>query len=77
MPKPGIVSTRADFLGGASAAGLIQWVIRFCQLPETLPVFCAWVRSLWPECPYTDEQIVDELVKVHNLWTASIIASQE
>ena len=63
----GVVTTRADLDGGASAGGILQWALRFCQAPETFPVFLSWVRSIWPDCPYSDREIAEDLRNAHNL----------
>jgi len=62
-----VVSTAADFDGGSSPAGILQWVIRFCQTPESLPVFLAWVRSISPDLPFTDAEIAEDLATAHDL----------
>ena len=60
-------STAADLIEGSATPGAItQWALRFCQEPETLPVFIAWCRSIWPEMPYSDGEISEDLTRAHN-----------
>ena len=77
MPeRPGIVTTAEDFADGESNAAIVQWTLRFCQQPETLPVFCAWVRQIWPACPYSDQEVLDNMAAIHDIFTAVILGSQ-
>jgi hypothetical protein len=72
------VTTSAD-MDGSSALGLIQFCIRFCQAPETMPVFLKWVRHVWPDCPYSDRQIAEQMINVHNLivYMSRVLAGEE
>lgn len=64
----GIHTTPADLAGQMGThLAMAQWTIRFAQEPETYPVFLAWVRKIWPDCPYSDEEIGQDLVSAHNL----------
>lgn len=61
-----VVSSTDQFDGGSSPGGILQWALRFCQAPESFPVFSTWIRSIWPECPFSDEEIAEDLRLAHN-----------
>lgn len=68
--RPFTITSDASQLDGVnSPGGILQWAVRFCQAPESLPVFLNWVRSIWTDCPFSDKEIADDLVRGHDLVT--------
>jgi hypothetical protein len=50
-----------------SRLGIMQWSLRFCLETETLPIYIKWARALWPEMPYTDDEIREQLITACDL----------
>lgn len=60
------VTTAAELDGAESPGGIILWALRFCQTPETFPVFMEWCRSIWPGLPYSDREVAEDLSRSHD-----------